>query len=83
MSMKARKWKQRKKKNDQMISFKKPFLRVSFSSCFSLAKSCHKVPMKLMSIRLVYSFYFLRRFAFRAYNAYDATLARSHTLPIM
>ena len=45
MSMKARKWKQRKNKNDQMVSFKKLLLCVSFSSCFSLAKTCHKAPL--------------------------------------
>ena len=33
-----------------------------------------------MGIRLVYSFFFLQRFAFRAYNACNDFLARSQTL---
>ena len=45
MYMKARKEKQSKKKNDEMVSFKKLLLLVSFFSCSSLAKSCHMVPM--------------------------------------
>ena len=37
--------KTKKKKSDEMVSFKKRILCVSFSSCSSLAKSCHKVSM--------------------------------------
>ena len=43
--MKAIKLKQRKGTNDEMVSFRKLLLCISFSSFFSLAKLCHKVPM--------------------------------------
>ena len=39
--------------------------------------------MKLMRIGLVYSFFFLEKFAFRAYNACNAILARSQTLYLL
>ena len=44
MYMKARIEKQRKEKNDEMVRFRSFLLCVSFSSCSSLAKSCHTLP---------------------------------------
>ena len=64
-----------------MVSFRKLSAVCLFFFVFQEAKSCHKVPIKLVSVKLVYSFFFLQRFAIHAYNAYacNAILASSQT----
>ena len=69
MSMKARKQKQRKKKEDERVSFEKLLPCVSFSSCSSLAKPCHSSHVAHEYMTSVFLFFFLKRFAFGAYNA--------------
>ena len=70
------------KKNDEMVSFRKLSSVCLFFVVFQEAKTCHKVPIKLVSVKLVYSLYFLKRFAIRACNEYacNAISARSQTL---
>ena len=45
MYMKVKTEKQRKEKNDEMVRFRSFLLCVSFSSCSSLVKSCHTLPI--------------------------------------
>ena len=67
----------RKEMNDEMVKFGK-FLLCLFSFLFQFSQDISKSSHVAHEYNtIVYSFFILKRFAFRASNACNATLARS------